>query len=312
MNQTNFAADLLNSVFSGVQQPENAEAVNTMLDKLGLNWSVSKQRLTLPTGEQTPFFGIVRDDTRTTFATCKDSYLPFQNSELAEMLIRISEKTGFEIHSGGSFNGGGKVYIQLESPNKLQGIGENRTTVNGYLTGLNSHDGTTSLKWGETNITVCCRNTFMAALRQMQNKARHTQGLHDKVEESIRQILGIVQEEKTLFDTFIKLAEIPATREHTAKIVRNIAEVDILLTKQQLKDNYSTYAVNRAEELLAAIAREMNQKGQTLWGLFSGVTRYTTHTMPVPKRDNARLESIYTGSAYIANNDALQLIESFS
>jgi hypothetical protein len=207
------------------------------------------------------------------------------------------------------FNGGGKVYMQLESPNKLHGIGENRDRVNGYLTGINGHDTTTALKWGETNITISCSNTFMAALRAMKNTARHTNSIHEAVEQAIREINGIVAEEKSLFDTFIKLAEIPVTKPAIARIVKDVTTVDILLSKADLEKNYTTYAINRSKELLAAIAKETTQKGQTMWGLMSGVTQYTTHTLPVPKRDNARLESLYAGTGYSVNNESFATIK---
>ncbi len=305
---TSFVDSLLSNTFAGVQDANNFEAVNEMLDRFGLNWRVAKENLQLPDGTPTQFFGVVRQDNRATFTTCKDGYTPYQNSELAELLIRLSEKTGFDIHNGGMFNGGGKVYIQLASPNKISGIGANRDTVTGYMTGINGHDGTTSLKWGETNITISCRNTFMAALKQMKSSARHTVSIHDKVEEAIREITGIIKEEKSLFDTFIKLAEVPVEKKHIVEIVKSVTEVDTTLTKAQLEKQYSTYSVNRANELLQAVAKEMGQKGQTMWGLLSGVTQYTTHVMPVPKRDNARLESLYTGTGYTTNNQAFKLI----
>lgn len=308
-NDQSFADSILNNAFLGVNNAENADSVNELLDSFKLNWTVSKQPLLLPSGQKTNFFGIVRDDTKYTFATCKEGFEAFQNSELAEMLIRLSEKTGYDIHNGGQFNYGGKVYMQLKSPNKITGIGENRTTVNGFLTGINGHDGTTALKWGETNITICCGNTFMLALRAMQNSARHTASIKDKVEAAIAQINGIVLSEKSLFDTFIKLAEVPVTQPAIAKIVRNVTEVDILLSKAEIEKNYTTYAVNRSKELLAAIRTEMKQKGETMWGLMSGVTNYTTHTLPVPKRDNARLESLYTGTGYSVNNESFAIIK---
>jgi len=296
------AENLLNSVFANVQKPENAAPVDEMLDRYALNWSVKKTPLLLPSGADSGFFGIVREDTQKTFTTCKDSYIPFQNSELAEMLIRISEKTGYGLHSGGSFNGGGKVFLQLESPNKIANIGENRDKVNGYLTGLNSHDGSTSLKWGETNITISCRNTFMAAVRALKQTARHTASIHARVEDAIKTLTGVVTEEKNLFERFIKLSSEPVTRGHIASIVKDITEIDVL--NESNNKEASTYARNRATELLTAINSEMNQKGQTLWGLFSGVTKYTSHIMPTPDRDNARLESIYTGTGFAINNAA--------
>ena len=315
MNNSIITADnILASAFEGIQvsNPINSDAVATLLDKYGLRWNVSKQPLLLPSGSETGFFGIVREDTQTTFATCKDGYVPYQNSELAELLHRISEKTGYEIHSGGMFNDGGKVYLQLSTGNEINDIGKNRTKVKGYVTGINGHDGTTSLKWGEVNFTICCRNTFASASRTLKQSARHTASIHDKVEQSIREITGIATAEKSIFDTFIKLSEVAVTKDNIAKIVREITNVDISLPSYQAKKDVSQYSLNRSEELLTSISSEMNSKGETLWGLFSGVTHYTSHVLPVPKRDNARLESKYVGTGASVDNNAFDMILDFA
>jgi len=156
--------NLIGSAFQGLklQDPANSERVASLLDKFDLRWTVSKQPLFLEDGTPTIYKAVVRDDNKQVFQTCKDSYSPFQNSELAELLIKIADKGGYEIHKGGYFKGGAKVYVQLLSGNQLNGIGKNKTTVIGYTTGLNSHDGSTSLKWGSTNTTICCQNTFNA------------------------------------------------------------------------------------------------------------------------------------------------------
>lgn len=315
MKNTHTIADsILNNAFSGIQviNPENSEAVADLLDRYGLRWDVSKQELLLPNGNPTGFFGIVREDNSKVFATCKEGYMPFQNSELAELLIRISEKTGYSIHSGGSFNGGGKVYLQLNTGNEINGIGKNGTSVKGFVTGINGHDGTTALKWGAVNFTICCRNTFASAGRELQQSAKHTQSLHDKVEASVRQVVGIADQERSIFDQFIRLSEIPVTKDNIARIVREVTDVDITLTNSQAKEKYSSYAINRSGELLDSIATEMRSKGDTLWGLFSGVTHYTSHKLPVPKRDNARLESKYTGTGLGIDNQAFSTILSLA
>ena len=310
----NFADNLLTSAFDGlkVSDVENTEAVNAMLDKYGLRWTVEKTPLMLPTGEPAGFYGVVRTDSKKCFATCKDSYTPFQNSELAELLIRIADKTGYEIHSGGGFNGGGKVYLQLNTGNEIKNIGKNKDSVIGYVTGINGHDTTQALKWGAVNFTVYCRNTFAMANKALQQSARHTESIHEKVEQSIKQILGISDAEKTIFEQFIKLADIPAKKEHFAAIVKSIIDVDINLPKHEAEKQYSTHARNRTKELLTSIAAETNSKGQSLWGLFSGVTHYTSHVLPVPKRENARLESKYTGTGLSVDNTAFNQVMQFA
>ena len=307
---SNFVDNIIDNAFAGIKVSDvsNSERVAEMLDQFGLRWTVSKQELNLPDGTPTGFYGIVRDDIQKVFTTCKDAYVPYQNSELAELLIRISEKTGYGIHSGGEFNGGGKVYLQLNTGNEINGIGKNRTSVKGFVTGINGHDGTTSLKWGSVNFTICCRNTFASAKGKLQNSARHTASIHDRVETSIREIEKVTLTEKTIFDNFIRLSEIPVQKSNIVKIVKDITGVDIDMTRSRAEELFSSYAINRAGELTSSIATEMAQKGDTLWGLFSGITHYTSHVMPAPTRENGRLESKYVGTGADIDNASFETI----
>lgn len=302
----NFADNVINNVLENSQ----VETTNEMLDRFGLNWQVEKQPLILPSGKPTPFFGLVRTDTDQIFQTCKDQYTPFQNSQLSELVYRIAAKTGFDVHGGGNFNGGAKVYLQLAT-GEVKGIGENKDTIKKFVTAINSHDGTTSLRWGHTDITISCRNTFNAAYREMKNSARHTASINQIVEQSIKELDGLAKIEKSIFDTYFKLAEVPVKKVHIEDIVLQTLDVDIAISKADLEKNYSTYRLNQMHELLACISGEMKQKGETLWGLFSGVTNYTTHKLKAPDRDNGRLESKYVGTGYKVDNGVFEIVSSF-
>lgn len=302
--------DILNAAFAGLklQDPANADRVAELLDRFDLRWTVSKQPLLLPDGTETPFKAVVRDDNNHAFTTVKDGYTPYQNSELAELVMRIGDKTGFSIHSGGEFNGGGKVYLQLATGNSIQSIGENRSKVEGFVTGINGHDGTTSLKWGSLSYTICCKNTFAAAKRDLKTTVRHTASIHDRVDQALREIESVTLQEQTLFQHFLHLAGVPVTGDKITKVVKEVTGVDLNTSRAEAERIYSAYAVNRAGELTSSIASEMAYKGNTLWGLFSGVTHYSTHKMPAPKRENARLESKHVGTGAEIDNKAFASI----
>jgi hypothetical protein len=56
----------------------------------------------------------------------------------------------------------------------------------------------------------------------------------------------------------------------------------------------------KAERLASDITTEIAQKGKTLWGLFSGVTRYTTHSV-FPSADRRERSKALGSSADIDN-----------
>lgn len=64
--------------------------------------------------------------------------------------------------------------------------------------------------------------------------------------------------------------------------------------------------INRAEQVTKRISEEMSYKGQTLWGLFSGVTSYTSKDI---KSDaNSTLQGKFLGSIGKIDNKVLDML----
>lgn len=285
----------LNTLLANTGVTTTEDATKDLLSRFGLNWTVSKQPLTLPSGKPTGFFGIVRDDVEHTFATAREGYEVFQNAELLELVNTSAGKLGLSIDRGGLFKKGGLVYLQLES-GSVKGIGKNNDTIKKYISAMNSHDGSMSLKWGTTNITISCSNTFWRACGQMQNSVKHTIAMRNRIEETTKQILGVLDAEKSLYDTLYKFADAPATKQNIVDVNKMVLGVDIM----GKTDDMTTYQINRLRDLSNAITSEMNEKGETLFGLFNGVTKYTTHMMT--GGELARQQSKAIGSGYRFDN----------
>lgn len=302
-------SSLLNSLFSEnfedakriivtpagmVEQP--AGNVEEVLTKARLNWSVEKVPLLTPEGKESGFYATRRSDTSECFATFTNQYEIFQNAELAKLVMVLSDQFGFKFKGGGSFDGGRKVYIQLEDE-PIKDFGLNRDRIEKYTTAVNSHDGKLSLNFGSTTVPISCRNTFYMAYRGMKNKVRHTETMRTKVDAAISDIKGLKLEEKSMFDTFFKFLEKPATPEIVKQAITNVFEVDANKSMADLRKELSTRAMNQVLELGASIQHEMKEKGSNIWGLFSGFTHYTTHKQSAPNRENGKLESKYFGGA---------------
>jgi len=289
------------------------EQIVEMLESFGLFWDVKKVNLKIQDPKDsenmlsTDYFGTQRQDNGHTFACVKEGYQVLQNWELAELIQEAAGDFDLEICKGGTFNGGGKVYLQI-CTGTLTNIGINNDQVKKYITAINSHDASTSLGLGMTNTTISCSNTFHSAYKQMQSKIRHTQSMQEKLTILRNEFSQIRENEQTLYGQFFKMAERPASNDDVKRIVTQVTGIDMNKTMEQAKLDYSTVQINKAGQLTSRIAEEMTIKGQTLWGLFNGVTKYTNYDLSTPKRENATLESLMIGGGSKINNKVFDLV----
>lgn len=135
--------------------------VKELLQKSNLDWKVMTEGLITTSGLLIPDFkAVVREDTMSVLSVRGEDYEVYQNEQLMQLLYDVSNKTGLQIHRGGSFGGGRKVFVQLKSDNLKLG----NDTIEGYITGINSFDGSTSMAFGPSNKTISCQNTFFSSV----------------------------------------------------------------------------------------------------------------------------------------------------
>lgn len=249
--------------------------VQDLLNQTRLNWSVRTENLQTSSGIIIPDkIGIIREDDSTVLGIHSSGYVPYQNEQMMELLYKVSNKTGLEIHSGGLFNGGGKVYVQLKSDDLR--LGTDR--IEGYITGINSFDGSTSLSFGPSSKTISCQNTFWGAYRDMKNKVRHTKSLEIRVEEIVQEINKVEQVERQMFDNIVRLSETRIGQGNVDDVIRKLFNIERNVDFRN-EESLSTVTRNKLSRFYVDLNGEVQEKGDNLWGLFSGVTKYTTHSM---------------------------------
>jgi phage/plasmid-like protein (TIGR03299 family) len=252
-----------------------------MLIKAGLNWKVNSEPIQTVSGILIPDrVALVREDTNKVLGIHTPNYSPYQNDELLELLYRISGQSGLQVHTGGSFRGGEKVWFQLKSNDLLL----HNDKVEGYISGFNSFDGRTALGFGNASVTVSCQNTFYRGYKEVSSKLRHSSTMRPRIEEILRQIDVLLKEEQTQFAEIKRLGEVRMTNEVKDLITKRLFEISV---EERLdNDELSTNLKNRLYRFRYDLGIETQQKDSTLWGLFSGVTRYTSHSMKQGK-DNS-------------------------
>jgi hypothetical protein len=241
-----------------------------------LNWKVRTESVRTESGIILPKYkAIVREDTNEPLSVMGADYQPHQNHEMIEMLERVSNQTGMEIKNVGLFGNGEKVFIQLKSDNLRLGD----DIIEGYLTGINSFDGSTSLAFGPSNITISCTNSFFSAFKNLNFKFRHTKNMAIHIEDVCKGLDKTIHEEKEIFKHIVQLSETRVSKENIDSVIRNLFNIDkqINLTDD---DSLSTVTKNKIENFYVDLSGEMKSKGgDNAWALFSGVTKYTTHSM---------------------------------
>lgn len=268
---------------------DNNPRVVELLNQTNLNWNVRSEKVQTESGLILDGYNaLVREDTNVALSVRGEGYYPYQNHELVELLDRVSGLTGLSIHRGGFFGVGQKVFIQLKS-NNLR-LGNDR--VEGYLTGINSFDGTTSLAFGPSNITISCQNKFFASFREMQSKVRHTKNMVMRVDEICRRLEGVLDEEKILFDKIVRLSETPFDQAIKDSVTRRLFNIDKDVDLNDM-DSISGVTRNKLSRYYVDLNGELQGKGDNLWGLFSGVTKYTTHSLTKNDNTEAKMFGVY-------------------
>ena len=92
-------------------------------------------------------------------------------------------------------------------------------------------------------------------------------------------------------------------------IVGKLFKVDL----NEDKKDVSTRKLNVVKDFKNAIESEMGEKGETLWGLFNGVTYFTNHIEVKNKKLSERKEHLMLGGGYRKNlitfNEIMKFME---
>jgi phage/plasmid-like protein (TIGR03299 family) len=267
-------------------------SVEQILAEANANWTVSKQSLFGPNGEPTQGFGIFRNDTSRCLGIVGSKYHPTQNREIAETLYEAAGQQNLKIARAGMLGNGQKVYFQLGLPDVRIGGSDSKR----FLTALTSHDGSAPIGFGTTNVVVVCANTFFSALKDMQ-RVRHTANSAAKISLISNQLRNSVFQEEALIDVMMQMSKTTIPSTITDEFLLSIIGGDEEFSRTK----------NRLNNLRTAMTTEYNTHGETAYGLFNAVTRYTNHMLTY-KDVEAKRNALMSGVAFKTNQKGFDTI----
>jgi hypothetical protein len=127
-----------------------------------------------------------------------------------------------------------------------------------------------------------------------------------KVDEVAASLDKALVEEKKMFERIKRMSEVRMTPQVKELVMRALFDIDSTIDLSK-DDAVSTVTRNKIIKYDIDHRTEVAQKGDNLWGLFSGVTRFTTHT--ATKNDTeSKLFGVYAGRERKIFNELAALV----
>ena len=245
---------------------------NNMLNTL--NWEITTEPVLTFSGQFTNKKAILRQDTGATLGIVGQDYAPVYNQQLMGIVDRLTHGGCFRLFGYDTFREGKLIIAYLEYMTKdhsMLGL-----PMREYLIIGNSHDGSRPLYAGTGCSLIRCENQFYSTLEIFRRK--HTSRLNINDFELDEVILRYREKSKELYTSFEGLDQVRVTNKVVHQLIEEVQASmrnDSRLANPRENRTYS----NSIERLRVSIAREMEALGENAFGLFNGVTWYTTHEM---------------------------------
>lgn len=282
---------------------EMKNKVSEILVANNLDFRIEKEQLLSATGKPTPYYGLFNDKTGECINSVKEGYTVSQNDEVVELVLEGMQGFGeLSVAKAGALNGGRKVFIQLGIEG-MSLVGDER--IKRYVTVIDSNDGSTGLSVGIGELVMSCQNQFFKFYKSGQSKLRHTASLTQRIKEVPSLISKALEESLKLTETYRVFQSTEVSKELADEMVKYILGFDRKMSIKKSAE-LSSRSINAMDSLYNHITKETNQKGMNMFGLFSGVTSWTTHDKSAPRRENGREESLMTGTNYRTNEQGLE------
>jgi hypothetical protein len=186
-------------------------------------------------------------------------YQVLQNEDVTGFLQTLVDESGAIFDTGGSLNGGRRVFITMRLPEPLMVGGFDQLDL--YLAAFSRHDGWGSFVTVATPVRVVCANTERAALANHASKftVRHTGNVAGRIAEA-REALKLTWKHGEAFAAD-RLHPLPSDAKELAKRNHDLTMRDL--------------------EYLFAQAPTQEPIRNTRWAAYNAVTERLDHKSPV-------------------------------
>lgn len=261
-----------------------------------LNWDIRLEPVILNKSFDTGKKAIIRNDTNQLLSIVGKHYEPVTNYQLMHFTDALTKSGEFELKGFDELNDGKIVIAFLKNTNpnlKINGCSNEE-----YMFVGNSFDGTKRFHIGTASNLIRCSNQWSATLKVFNKKHTSYLDINDTIAQDI--IRNYKAKKGILYESFDGMESV---RVDESVITRLIKEVHVMLANDSKAIKQKDWTSSPSMlTLRKSIDREMKDLGNNAFGLFNGVTWYTTHEM----RTSDLVTSQISGTANLINQKAFR------
>jgi len=261
-----------------------------------LNWDIKLEPVTINNTFDTGKKAIIRNDNQQLLGIVGKQYKPVSNSQLLDFTHALTKSGEFELQGFDELNDGKVILAFLKNTNPNLKI--NGCLNEEYMFVGNSFDGTKRFHIGTASNLVRCANQFSSTLKVFSKKHTSFMDINDTIARDI--IRNYKAKKGILYESFDGMETV---RVDESVITKLIKEVHLMLAtdSKTIKQKDWTSSPSMLT-LRKSIDREMRDLGNNAFGLFNGITWYTTHEM----RTSDLVTSQISGTANLINQKAFR------
>jgi phage/plasmid-like protein (TIGR03299 family) len=259
---------------------ENAMTAEEAIKLANLDYTVEKATVYMNTDESNyslvdGYYSTFRKDTKQYLGMVKSRYEVVQNTDAFGFFDSIIDSGEAIFETAGCLGNGERIFLLAKLPDDFV-IGTEK--IEKYIMLTNSHNGTSSVLAGLTNVRVVCNNTLQAALNGLENKVSisHIIGAKDKIKEAYK-VMGIASKYNLEVEqSFNKMLDVKMSEGDLATYFTKVLKPDYISIDGLTQNEMSMRLQNAVDMTLEFAYTHPTQKTVettgTLWGAYNAIS----------------------------------------
>ena len=262
------------------QVVDGAMTAEEAIKLANLDYTVEKADVFMKTQDDTNvivdgYYSTYRTDTNQYLGMVKSRYEVVQNKDAFSFFDSIIDSGEAIFETAGALGNGERIFLSAKLPDDFT-IGTEK--IEKYIMLTNSHNGTSSVVAGLTNVRVVCNNTLQAALNGLENKVSisHIIGAKDKIKEAYK-VMGIASKYNLEIEQmFNQMLDVKMSEGDLATYFTKVLKPDYISIDGLTQNEMSMRLQNAVDMTLDFAYNHPTQKTiettGTLWGAYNAIS----------------------------------------